>query len=66
MIIMDIMNKYVGMPKILDDSRVPRKLINVTRAMEINEIMTLYGCNTGNAETMAAVEDDMLTLTVMI
>jgi len=66
MTIIETINKYVGTPNIFDDSRTPRKLIKVTKAREIRDNTTLYGCNIGNAEIMAAVEDDMLTLTVMM
>ena len=65
-IIIVTINRYVGTPNIFDDSLTPLKLIKVTRDMQIREIKTLYGASVGKADTIAAVEDDILTATVNI
>ena len=59
------MNRYVGMAKMLPDSRRPRRLATVIRAMATSAISTRSGFRFGDTEISWSTADEVETATVM-
>ena len=60
------MNPYVGIAKIVPDSRIPRKFSRVMMPTAITPMATLLSLSSGNAETTANTPAAIDTATVMM
>ena len=63
---MDRMKKYVGTPNITADSRIPRRLPQVSRHTMAKAIHALCAPSAGKADTTAAAPEQLDTATVSI
>jgi hypothetical protein len=58
-------NEYVGIAKMFPDSRRPRRLAIVIRAMTATAISILTGSSSGTTETIWPIADAVDTATVI-